>query len=207
MPPRIDLAVPAPDLAPRLIGWELEAHGVRGRIVETEAYQGREDRACHASKGRTPRTETLFAAPGTLYVYLCYGMHWMLNIVCDRRDEPAAVLIRALDIRAGEALAGERRGGASGAQLANGPAKLAQALALDRAHNGLRLGAVDCPLRLLPPREPARQLQTGPRVGVDYAGEEWAGMPWRWWEAGFPVAGERAAAVRLTGRSRTAPGR
>jgi DNA-3-methyladenine glycosylase len=205
MRPRIDLAIPAPDLAPRLIGWELEAHGVRGRIVETEAYQGCEDRACHASKGRTPRSETLFAAPGTLYVYLCYGMHWMLNLVCDRGGEPAAVLIRSLAICAGAALAGERRGGARGAQLANGPAKLCQALALDRAHNGLRLGESGCPLRLLPPREPAGQLCNGPRVGVDYAGAQWAGMPWRWWEAGFPVAGERVAPARVTGRSRTTP--
>nr|MBA3707541.1 DNA-3-methyladenine glycosylase [Planctomycetota bacterium] len=89
----IELALPAPQLAPLLIGCAIEAHGVAGTIVETEAYQGEEDQACHACRGLTPRTATLYREPGTLYVYLCYGMHHLLNIVCDRDGAPAAVLI------------------------------------------------------------------------------------------------------------------
>src|SRR4051812_33833526 len=102
MRPRLDLARPAPVVAPALIGWELVAHGVRARIVETEAYQGEEDLACHASKGRTPRTDLLYREAGTLYLYLVYGLHVLLNIVCDRVGAPSAVLVRAIDVSEGE---------------------------------------------------------------------------------------------------------
>ena len=81
-PVAASLARPAPLVEPELLGWRLTVHGVSGIIAETEAYQGEEDLACHAAKGRTPRTATLYCAPGTLYVYLCYGMHWMLNVDC-----------------------------------------------------------------------------------------------------------------------------
>lgn len=190
----LDLSLPAPVLAPKLIGCELEANGVRGRIVETEAYQGEDDRACHASKGRTPRTDLLYRKPGTLYLYLVYGMHTLLNIVCDREGVPAAVLIRSLDIVAGEDLARRRRRHATcqNALLANGPGKVTQALALDRAQNGLTLGASRCPLRLYPATEKRRSLANGPRVGVDYAGPGWVDKPWRWWESGFPVVSSRS---------------
>jgi DNA-3-methyladenine glycosylase len=181
-----DLALPAPRLAPLLIGCELSAHGVRGRIVEVEAYHSERDLACHASRGRTPRSETLYAAPGTLYVYLCYGMHWMLNVVCGRVDEPSAVLIRALDISDGLALARRRRGRVAD-PIANGPGKVCQALALNRVAHGTRLGARDCPLRLSPSTLPTARRQRGPRIGVAYAGPLWAAKPWRWWEEGFPV--------------------
>src|SRR4051812_46969038 len=87
------LSRPAPQVAPALLGWRLAIGPHLARITETEAYHGMSDLACHAARGRTPRTETLFARPGTLYVYLCYGIHWMLNVVCDRVDVPSAVLI------------------------------------------------------------------------------------------------------------------
>jgi DNA-3-methyladenine glycosylase len=192
--PLPDLSLPAPKLAPLLIGCELEAHGVRGRIVETEAYQGEEDRACHASKGRTPRTTTLYEAPGTLYLYLVYGMHVLLNIVCDKPGKPAAVLIRALEITKGETLVRERRRQATvrAALLANGPAKVTEALLLDRGQNGLVLGRRGCPLKLLPATRKADAIAHGARVGVDYAGPGWADRPWRWWQAGFPVAVNRS---------------
>jgi DNA-3-methyladenine glycosylase len=187
----IILSQPAPTAARELIGWELAAHGVRGRITEAEAYQGEQDQACHASKGRTPRTETLYAAPGTLYVYLCYGMHSLLNLVCDREGIPAAVLIRSLEITDGWELACERRGMVicrDSRRLVNGPAKVCQALGLTTAHNALTLGSRNCPLRLLSPSRQVGTIRRGPRVGVAYAGKAWAGKPWRWWEDGFPVA-------------------
>ena len=188
------LGLPSPAAAPRLIGWELAAHGVRGRIVEAEAYQGEADRACHASRGRTERSAVLWSAPGTLYIYLVYGLHTLLNLVCDAEGRPAAVLIRSLEILAGEELARQRRGPAGRSRrelLANGPGKVTQVLALGVADNASRLGQPGCPLALLPPTRPPRKLAQGPRVGVAYAGPEWASKPWRWWEEGFPVSGVR----------------
>jgi DNA-3-methyladenine glycosylase len=177
-------------VAPQLIGCELVAHGVRGRIVETEAYQGEDDKACHAARGRTKRADVLYREPGTVYLYLVYGLHVLLNLVCDRADAPAAVLIRAVEIVDGEELARQRRRQPAGdaRRLANGPGKVCEALALDLAANGTRLGRRGCPLRLLPPTRPPAALAVGARVGVAYAGPGWADRPWRWWEAGFPVA-------------------
>jgi DNA-3-methyladenine glycosylase len=168
------LARPAPEAAPVLIGWRLAIGGVTARIMETEAYHGEEDRACHASRGRTPRTLGLYAPHGTLYVYLCYGMHWMLNLVCDREGQPSAVLIRGVEI------AGVDR------RRTNGPGKVAKQLGLERAHHGQHLA--DGALRLLPPDAPAPRLRNGARVGVDYAGPYWSRRRWRWWADGFPVA-------------------
>ena len=178
------LALPAHRAAPRLIGWELAIGGVRACITETEAYHSTRDLACHAAKGRTARSETLFAASGTLYVYLCYGIHWMLNLVCDREGMPSAVLIRGIEVIEGQALVRQRRG-RSDARATNGPGKVCAALGLDRSHHGLHLNA-DV-LRLLPPTQLRRRLRRGPRVGVAYAGPDWASKPWRWWEDGFPV--------------------
>ena len=171
------LARPAPQVAPALLGWRLAIGPHVARITETEAYHGIDDRACHASKGRTARTEGLFASPGTLYVYLCYGMHWMLNVVCDRVEVPSAVLIRSV------ALAGidPRR--------SNGPGKVAKLLGLERRHHGQHLDQSE--LRLLPPLTPVKRRRRGPRVGVAYAGPGWADKPWRWWEDGFPVVANR----------------
>ena len=190
-----DLSQPAPLVAPQLIGCELVAHGVRARIVETEAYQSEADKACHAARGRTARTDVLYRRPGTVYLYLVYGLHVMLNLVCDHEDAPAAVLIRAIEILDGEAVVRRRRRQPSGSarRLANGPGKVCEALALDLSANGTVLGRRSCPLRLLPPTRRPDALAVGPRVGVDYAGPGWADRPWRWWEAGFPVAGERDA--------------
>lgn len=189
-----DLSLPAPVVAPLLIGCELVAHGVRGRIVETEAYQGPEDKASHAARGRTPRSDVLYRAPGTLYLYLVYGLHDMLNLVCDREGTPAAVLIRAIEILDGEGLVRRRRGQKTTPtrRLANGPGKVCEALDLDLSANGTMLGKRGCPLKLLPPTRPPSALAVGPRIGVHYAGPGWADRPWRWWEAGFPVAGRAA---------------
>ncbi len=180
------LARPAPQAARALLGWELRLGDVRARIVETEGYHTEADLACHASKGRTPRTETLYAEPGTLYVYLCYGMHWMLNLTCFKAGVPSAVLIRSVAVVAGEDVVHQRRS-RTGPQATNGPGKVCAALAITGALHSLRLDAADCPLALLPPTRAVRRAVRGPRVGVAYAGPEWSRKPWRFWEPGWPV--------------------
>ena len=130
-------------------------------ITEVEAYDGPRDLACHASKGRTARTEVMFAPAGVWYVYLCYGMHELLNLVTGPRDYPAAVLIRGLE-------------------KVNGPGRLTRALGITRSFN-------DAPVAessglwiedrgLVVPR---RAITATPRIGVDSAGPPWAGKPWR----------------------------
>lgn len=171
------LSRPAPQVAPELLGWRLAIGPHLARITETEAYHGVTDRACHASKGRTPRTDGLYARPGTLYVYLCYGMHWMLNLVCDRVDVPSAVFIRAVELPGVDPRA------------SNGPGKVAKLLGLNRSHHGQHLDTGE--LHLLPPLVPVKRRRRGPRVGVAYAGPGWADKPWRWWEDGFPVVPNR----------------
>lgn len=147
-----------------------------GRIVETEAYIGPDDKACHASRGRTPRTEIMFGQAGHAYVYLIYGFHCMLNIVTEAMDLPAAVLIRAVEPFAGVELMQARRGTQPLRSLASGPGKLCQAFAIDRRLNGGDLcGDV---IYLEDRGEPAPKVVTTPRIGVDYAGK-WKRKPWR----------------------------
>ena len=173
---------PAPEVAPALLGAQLTCHGVTAVITEVEAYQGEEDRACHARAGPTPRASGLYTPAGTLYVYRCYGIHDLLNVVCDRAGVPAAVLLRGIRVRAGGALVRARRSPTRGSldRLCDGPGKLTRALAVDRRLHGRRLGDPDCPLSIVPGTPPAAP-RCGPRVGVAYAGPEWAGKPWRWW--------------------------
>ncbi len=137
----------------------------RARICEVEAYHGEDDKACHASKGRTRRTEVLYATGGVWYVYLCYGMHELLNIVTGPADHPSAILIR-------------------GVEGIVGPGRLTRALGINRRFNarpaepatGLWLeddGFV----------VPRGAINTTPRIGVDYAGAVWAAKPWRFFYA------------------------
>jgi DNA-3-methyladenine glycosylase len=147
-----------------------------GRIVETEAYVGPDDKACHASKGRTARTEIMFGRAGHAYVYLVYGFHHMLNIVTEEVDFPAAVLIRAVEPVQGVELMRARRKTEQLRNLASGPGKLCQAFAIDRKLNGDDLcGKV---LYLEDRGEAVSKVVTTPRIGVDYAGP-WKRKPWR----------------------------
>ncbi len=153
---------------------------VSGLIVETEAYRGPEDRASHAYGGRrTARTETMYAVGGTAYVYFVYGMYHQFNVVTNVADEPHAVLVRALEPVEGIALM-ERRRGVGLPGLTNGPGKLCIALGIDR-----RLDAADLTGERVwleegtGPVTPSR-IASGPRVGIDYAGD-WAMRPWRFW--------------------------
>ena len=121
-----------------------------GAIVETEAYIGERDLACHARVGRTPRTRIMYGPPGIAYVYFTYGMHWMLNLVTESEGFPAAVLIRAIQPLEGISCMQGRRGGKPMSQLASGPAKLTQALGIAREENGLDCCRPDSPLTLDP---------------------------------------------------------
>jgi len=147
-----------------------------GRIVETEAYVGPEDKACHASRGRTARTEIMFGPAGHAYVYLIYGMYDCLNLVTESVDYPAAVLIRAVEPVGGIEIMKVRRQTEQLRNLASGPGKLCQAFAIDRKLNGDDLcGKV---LYLEDRGEAVSKVVTTPRIGVDYAGP-WKRKPWR----------------------------
>lgn len=148
-------------LGKHLVRRQADGRAVSRLIIETEAYNGERDLACHARAGRTARTEVMYAAGGVWYVYLCYGIHEMLNLVVGPADWPAAILIR-------------------GVEGAVGPGRLTTALGIDRALN--RAPAA-------PPsglwledrgvRVPAGAVVCTPRIGVDYAGPVWAAKPWR----------------------------
>jgi len=147
-----------------------------GRIVETEAYLGPADLACHSARGRTPRTEVMFGPPGRAYVYFIYGVHFCLNAVTGPVDVAEAVLIRAIEPLADCLCDG------------NGPGKVCRALAVDKRLNGADLSFGELTF-LTRDRAPAH-IDRGPRVGVDYAGR-WARRRLRFWERGNPHVSRR----------------
>jgi len=157
---------PVVEVARDLLGMNLCVRQKKGQVIkmtinETEAYDGEEDLACHASKGKTQRNQVMYGEPGVIYLYLCYGMHWLLNIVCEKKGYPAAVLLR-------------------GTLEVNGPGRLTKKLGIDgqlnrkrAVHtNGLWFEQGDLV---------KKEIQTGPRIGVNYAGEYWAKKPYRFW--------------------------
>jgi DNA-3-methyladenine glycosylase len=172
-------------VARELLGQRLvhESAGNRlsGLITETEAYLGQTDLASHARFGRTTRSAIMFGPPGRAYVYFTYGMHWMLNIVTEGEGFPAAVLIRAIQPVDGLEIMQARRGQrVPPSRLADGPAKLAQALGIDRALNGHDLCATGAVLFVeRRPAVPSRAIRPGPRVGLYHTPEPWKSKPWR----------------------------
>lgn len=173
-------------IARQLLGQKLvvpnrEGQRVSGRIVETEAYLAPEDRASHAYNGRrTPRTEPMFARGGTAYVYFIYGMHFQFNVVTGIAGVPHAVLVRALEPLEGIDLMRARRMVKDDRQLTSGPGKLCAALGIDRSYNRADLRG-----NLVWIEEGDRaitksEIASGPRIGIDYAGE-FAAKPWRFW--------------------------
>ena len=140
-----------------------------GRIVETEAYVGPQDLACHAAKGRTARNEVMFGAAGHAYVYFIYGFYNMLNLVTEANEYPAAVLIRAVEPVAGIDIMMQRRRNNLLRNLTNGPGKLCQAFDINRSLNGIDV--VGKILYIEDRGEPAPKFQATARIGVDYAGK------------------------------------
>lgn len=154
-----------------------------GIIVETEAYLGMEDRACHTFGGRrTPRTETMYAPGGVAYVYLIYGMYYCLNAVTRDAGEPEAVLIRALAPEQGHEYWQPRYPRLKPQQWLSGPGRLCRALQIDKTNNGLSLQAGDLWIEVAGTVD-AASIVAGPRIGVDYAGEA------SQWPLRFHVAG------------------
>ncbi len=127
-------------------------------ITETEAYLGENDKACHASKGRTKRTEVMYLEGGHLYIYFVYGMHWMMNIVTGHAGNPQAVLIR-------------------GASLLEGPGRVTKNIGIDGTYNGEDL--ISSSRIWVEDKGYRPKLTAGPRIGINYAGEPWVSKPWR----------------------------
>jgi DNA-3-methyladenine glycosylase len=156
-----DALIVAPEMVGKILVVRL-SDGTYGRfmITDVEAYRGSEDKACHANKGRTSRTEVMFHEGGKLYVYLIYGMYWMLNVVTGKEDIPQAVLIR-------------------GVEKYSGPGILTKALGIDRSFNGEdlmiseRIWIEDSGFK--------PEIQSGLRIGINYAGDYWKSRPWRYY--------------------------
>lgn len=153
----------ARDLVGKVLVHDTKDGQLRLRILETEAYRGEEDTACHAHKGKTPRTEVMYRDAGTVYIYLCYGIHWLLNIVTGDEDSPQAVLIR-------------------GCETANGPGKLTKRMGItgelnrDNVVSGSRLWVED--------DGASCAVKTGTRIGIGYASEEDQQRLWRFFAGG-----------------------
>lgn len=169
-------ARPVNEVARALVGCTLLVGGVGGRIVEVEAYD-HDDPASHGYRGETARNRAMFGPPGHAYVYRSHGLHWCLNLVCDREGHAAAVLVRALEPLAGLATMAARRGTDDARLLCSGPGRLCQALAVTREHDGLPLDRP--PFALHPPLAPA-EVVAAPRIGISRAAE----LEWRYCERG-----------------------
>jgi len=174
-------------VARELLGMILECRtregAAAGRIVETEAYLGEHDLACHAAAGRTSRTEPLYGAPGTAYVYFIYGMYWCFNAVTRAEGQPSAVLVRAIEPVAGIELMRRRRAPRArrDVELTNGPGKLCQALGIDGGCNGLSLQAAPLTVRG-GASVPANEITVTPRIGITRSAE----WPLRWFVTDSP---------------------
>jgi DNA-3-methyladenine glycosylase len=155
-----DVLEVAPDLVGKYLFLDKNDHHEKYMITEVEAYRGEDHLACHACRGRTSRTTMLYSEGGVLYIYLIYGIYWMLNIVAGKEDEPQAVLVRGVDNH-------------------KGPGRLTRALGIDKSYNGEDItlsGRIWIGESGLTP-----EFKTGPRIGVDYAGEYWRSRPWRYY--------------------------
>ncbi|HUZ43156.1 MAG TPA: DNA-3-methyladenine glycosylase [Acidimicrobiales bacterium] len=178
------------DVAPQLLNKVLACGDRAGRIVEVEAYRGGEDPASHAYKGPTARNASMFGPPGHLYVYFTYGMHWCANVVCRPEGTAEAVLLRALSPLAGvEQMRASRPLARRDRDLCSGPARLCQALGIDRDYDGADLVRADGRgVAVLDDGTPPPDVPgAGQRIGISVAQDR----PWRWWVTGDPNLSRR----------------
>jgi DNA-3-methyladenine glycosylase len=216
--PRDFFARPAVQVAPDLLGVVIEHQTADGlvavELTEVEAYMGASDPASHAYRGRTARNAVMFGPPGHAYVYFTYGMHFCVNVVCLGDGSASAVLLRAGAVIAGQELALARRTRGTAVvpyrDLARGPARLCQALDIDRSLDGVDVCVPDSPLRMRwpeagttarsaavlargddPPKPSREKVVSGPRVGISAAAE----VPWRFWVEGDPTVSTYRPAV------------
>lgn len=186
---------PALEVAPRLLGCVLRVGEVAVRLTEVEAYEGSGDPASHAWRGLTPRTAVMFGPSAHLYVYLSYGVHAAVNIVCGQPGVASAVLLRSAAVVAGIEIArARRRPGLPDSALARGPGNLGASLGLTPADSGIAIdgGRVDLRRRARVPR-----ISTGPRVGISRA----ADRPWRFWISDDPTVSAYRLSPRATSQS------
>ncbi len=169
------LAGPPTEVAPRLLGAVIRHGDVAVRLTEVEAYAGRTDPGSHAFRGPTRRNATMFGPAGRLYCYLSHGIHICANVTVGEEHGPGAVLLRAGEVVDGLPTARVRRGGAADRDLARGPGRLGQALALTLASDGADLATG--PVRLTLPSTAPTSVARGPRTGLRRASER----PWRFW--------------------------
>ena len=188
----MNLEGPVDLVAQTLLGMVLVRGEVVLRITEVEAYGGPEDSASHARHGRTARNAPMWGPPGHAYLYFCYGVHWMLNVVTGPEGEACAVLIRGAEVVSGLETVLARRGAAKASpQLCAGPGKVAQALGLDRTfagHDLLAAGGLD-----LRPGTPPVSILAGPRLGIAFATAEDQARPWRFADADSHAVLQRKA--------------
>jgi len=200
-------------VAPGLLGCVIAHQTAEGlvavRLTEVEAYAGEHDPASHAYRGRTARNAVMFGPPGHVYVYFTYGMHFCMNLVCGPEGEARAVLLRAGQVIDGVALARARRSRSSrrstavrDLDLARGPARLCEALSVDRSHNGADVCDPASALRAFAAAAPVGQgaISRGPRVGVSQG----ADVAWRYWITGDPAVSAYRPHVRRRARAKSA---
>lgn len=200
--PRAFYDRPVLEVARDLLGAVVAYDGVRLRLTEVEAYDGANDPASHAYRGETARNGVMFGPPGHAYVYFTYGMHFCMNLVCGPPGVAAAVLLRAGEVVSGLDIAAARRPRSTSRDLARGPARLTQALAVDGELDGADVTRVSSPLLVLTAAGVAEAtVRRGPRVGISRA----VNRPWRLWIDGEPsVSAYRAHAPARRGSQRAA---
>lgn len=176
---------PVKEVARNLLGKRLVRNiadeRIVGIIIETEAYDGEEDQACHARSGKTKRNATMYEQGGHAYVYFTYGIHWMLNCVCGPAGYPAAALIRAILPIENLDFIHQRRGNIAKKHWCDGPAKLTKSMAIDGNLDGLDLCKSNNSLTVQEGIQiPDTIVQTSGRIGIQSAGEPWVSLPWRY---------------------------
>ncbi|WP_294818333.1 DNA-3-methyladenine glycosylase [uncultured Flavobacterium sp.] len=180
-----DVLFLAKDLLGKVLFTQINGEITSGIITETEAYYGIQDKASHAyGRRRTNRTETMYAAGGISYVYLCYGIHNLFNVVTSVKDEPHAVLVRAIEpLQGTETMERRRSMSAAKSALSSGPGSAAKALGIDRAFNGKDLTGDEIWIEDHGIRYTENEIAATPRIGVGYAAEH-ALLPWRFFVKG-----------------------